>query len=137
MSDVRGRIAIDVQFWDRTSTEGVQSLKTISLQDSTEYTTGKVAVVSGTVSTAGAFIDSTDLGYRGSDGSVVVIADIDAIAFSATGSPASASVQGGPTIESQAGSVSVSSLVNQADSVFIDVVGTSGTASYTLVIYGT
>ena len=52
MSSVRGRISVDVQFADSTTSSGVQSLKTIAVQDATEYTTGKVAIVTGTVGTA-------------------------------------------------------------------------------------
>lgn len=32
MSNARGRAVVDVQFWDETSTDGVQSLKTLTLQ---------------------------------------------------------------------------------------------------------
>jgi hypothetical protein len=42
---IDGRINVDVLFHD---TDGTTSLKVVSLEDSTAYTTGKVAIVTGT-----------------------------------------------------------------------------------------
>jgi hypothetical protein len=42
---IDGRINVDVLFHD---TDGTTSLKVVSLEDSTAYTTGQVAIVTGT-----------------------------------------------------------------------------------------
>lgn len=138
MSDVRGRFAIDVQFWDRTSAEGLQSLKTIALQDSTEYTTGKVAIVSGTLGTA-ALTLTVDSIYENASGSLVDFATVDRFAF-----------RGNPGVRLFSGftffGASKNNQVAICDNVgnppvmtFIQLQGiqTAGTASYTLVLYGT
>ena len=135
MSNVRGRIAVDVQFADSTTSEGVQSLKTITLQDATEYTTGKVAVVTGTVGTTLVQIDvSPATTYKNAAGSVVSFTGVQRFSFSATGSPARLQ-QDYIAVESSAGRVCVSNANGFDDSFSVQT--TSGTASYTLVMYGT
>lgn len=135
-TDVRGRIAIDVQFWDRTSAEGVQSLKTIALQDSTEYTSGKVAVVSGTCGTAIVTL-STNLFSEDSAGQPVEFATINRIAI--RGNPlvflASGFTRFGMSKDNQI--AIVSNPLNNNLVTPLQVGSLSGTASYTLVIYGT
>jgi hypothetical protein len=62
---------------------------------------------------------------------------LQAIAFAASGA-ASAVVNNGPTLHSSGGSIAVSSVVGDLqDFVDVAVIGTAGTASYTLVLYGT
>lgn len=128
---IRGRIAVDVQFADDDASGGVKSLKTIALQDATEYTTGKVAIVSGTVGTAGVTVSPAALAYRDASGQTVSmtltrlvlqsptlcrVQSADVTAWSLDGAPAVSNVQTGSSV----------------------VVGTtSGTAAYTLVLYGT
>jgi len=143
MSNVRGRIAVDVQFTDSTTSAGVQSLKTITLQDATEYTTGKVAIVTGTCGTAGVTIENATLTYRDSSGAIVNFADGDGVirrfAFSAVGKLAFAENQIGARLYSTSGRVNVNDAAEMygGDAFSVRTVGTSGTASYTLVIYGT
>ena len=143
MSDVRGTISVDVAFTDSTTVSGAQSLKTITLRDATEYTSGKVAVVSGTVGTAAVTVDVTDLTYRDSSGTLVFFQNPFPIrfAFSATGSTL-VECRGGQVFASSRAvlfsknnSVSVSD--TDGDTIEIEVIGTAGTASYTLVLYGT
>jgi hypothetical protein len=137
MSSVRGTISVDVAFTDSTTVSGAQSLKTIVLRDATEYTTGKVAIVTGTCGTAAVNVDTSAASYRNASGDLVSIPDLQAIAFAASGA-ASAVVNNGPTLHSSGGSIAVSSVVGVfQDSVDVAVIGTAGTASYTLVLYGT
>lgn len=136
MSNTKGRIAIDVQFTDSTTSGGVQSLKTITLQDATEYTIGKVAVVTGTCGTAAVTIATSPSVYRDSAGSLVSFATIERVAFSASLN-ATVDVQqrsggGDNSITSRDGQVAV---VDTPAVTFVYT--TAGTASYTLVIYGT
>ena len=129
-----GRITVDVLFHD---TDGAASLKVVSLEDSTEYTSGKVAIVTGTCGTTAVTVDTTDLNYRNASGDLVFISNVQKIAFAASGD-ASAAVANGPTLHSSSGSIAVSSAVGVLqDSINIAVIGTAGTASYTLVLYGT
>ena len=137
-TDVRGRIAIDVQFWDRTSSEGVQSLKTIALQDSTEYTSGKVAVVTGTVGTAATTI-SIDNIYKDASGELVDFTTVERFALKAN--PEARVFSGfsefGTSRNNQV-AVFANPLTPQSlATVQLISAQSSSIASYTLVIYGT
>lgn len=138
-----GRFAIDVQFTDATTASGgVKSLKTIALQHATEYTGGKVAVLTGTCGTSVVTIDCNAPNYRDAAGDAVTFASISRVAFQATGANnvrcASDQLDGigyAMTLYSRANQVAVSECIE--DNEFeIGVVGTTGTASYTLVLYG-
>lgn len=96
MSTVRGRVSVDVQFRDSTTSASVQSLKTISLQDATEHedesgTSRKVVVLSGTVGTSeitvANFAVTSSYTYRNAAGVVPVFSGgyVDGVAFSYTG----------------------------------------------------
>jgi hypothetical protein len=134
---IEGRIAIDVSFADSATSSGVQSLKKISLTDTTSYTTGKVAVLTGTCGTAGVSISIPPL-YRNADGSMSTLTLPTRVAFSATGTNlARLSDVNLLRLQSKSGAVSVSDMEPADDNLSIEVVGTAGTASYTLVLYGT
>ena len=81
MSNVSGSIAVNVEFRDSTTSSGVQSLKTIALRDTTEYTTGKVAIVTGTAGTAQTVI-AVDNVYKNAAGEQVSIGEASRILFS-------------------------------------------------------
>ena len=136
MSNVKGRIAVDVQFTDSTTSEGVQSLKTITLQDATEYATGKVAIVTGTTGTAAVTINVAPSTYRDASGALVSLASVERIAFAAT---PSASISTGQRADSFSNVItSRNGQINIVDVPSVQLVyTTAGTASFTLVIYGT
>jgi hypothetical protein len=136
---INGRINVDVLFHD---TDGTTSLKVVSLEDSAEYTTGKVTVVTGTCGTtlvtAAQVAPST---YRDASGSIVTFSAVARAAFSAT--PAARALQEGsasdaPRLFSADGQVAVCN-TDPTESNDVDwfVQTTAGTASYTLVLYGT
>ena len=138
-----GRFAIDVQFTDSTTADGgVKSLKTVALQHATEYTFGKVAVITGTCSTNVVNVSRNNPNYRDAAGDAVTFATVSRVAFQATGANnvrcASDQLDGlgyAMTLYSRANQVAVSECIE--DNEFeIGVVGTTGTASYTLVLYG-
>jgi hypothetical protein len=144
MSNVRGRIAVDVQFADSTTSAGVQSLKTITMQDATEYTSadGKVAIITGTCGTANVTIATSPSVFRDSSGAIVDFDTDEGIirrfAFSATGSLALCENQAGARTFSTGGRVGVNDAGDmQAGEVFAIRTYSSGTASFILVIYGT
>jgi hypothetical protein len=137
-----GRFAIDVNFTDSTLGDLTKSVKTVALQHATEYSDGKVAVVTGTVGTAVINVDINAPAFADSTGAAVTFSSISRLAFSATGANmvrcASDQLDGtgyAMTVYSRANQIAVSESLE--DNEFeIGVVGTAGTASYTLVLYG-
>lgn len=128
---IDGRINVDVLFHD---TDGTTSLKVVSLEDSTAYTTGKVAIVTGTVGTSEIQILSTTTGYRAANGQLVSITTPVRFAFAADNS--SQCVQSaGANLVSSGNRVGIAECIGTDFN--LQVIGTAGTASYTLVIYGT
>jgi|688.fasta_scaffold1406561_1 hypothetical protein len=136
---INGRINVDVLFHD---TDGTTSLKVVSLEGSTEYTSGKVAIVSGTCGTANVTVATSPSTFRDASGAIVDFDTDEGIirrfAFSATGSLASCQNQAGAQAFSSGGRVSVTDTGNmQAGEEFVIRTEVSGTAAWTLVIYGT
>ena len=131
---IDGRITCDVLFHD---TDGTASLKVVSLEDSTAYTTGKVAIVSGTVGTAGVtysvFDSSISDAYSDASGSGVSFSTLSRVAFAAS-ALTSLRGSGNEQLYSQNNEIACTRLVDGA-SVTVSVPG-AGTASYTLVLYG-
>lgn len=131
---IDGRINVDVLFHD---TDGTASLKVVSLEDSTAYTTGKVAIVTGTCGTAASSVSWTFPAYTNAGGQAVSMTNLRRVVFSAT-PYARASVGFVRVGTSLNGELSTMSFIG-ADIVVNDVSVscTSGTATYTLVLYGT
>lgn len=138
---VKGRFGIDVSFNDSTVSGGASSMKTITLTHATEYPDGKVAVVSGTCGTAVSTVSVSPTTYRNAAGELVSFSNVSRVAFSATGGTLVACDGSGGggiddwTIYSRAGQVAVSEAL-ETSAFSINVAGTAGTASYTLVMYG-
>jgi hypothetical protein len=138
VSHIRGRFSVDVQFNDSTAAASVQAVKSISLQHATEYDFGKVAVVTGTVGTAAVTLPIAPAAYKDSGGDAVSFASVSRVAFAASGPSLVAcdgSGTGDFTIYSRAGQVAASD-VAETTSFTVNVIGTAGTAAYTLVMYG-
>jgi len=139
-TSIEGRIAVDVSFADTATSSGVQSLKKISLTDTTSYTAGKVAIVTGTVGTARVTVITSPTTYRNASGEFVSFSNISRVAFSASG-PQLVEVVSNDTDKTLAASMSSMVAVascNEVGSIDIALLtATSGTASYTLVLYGT
>jgi hypothetical protein len=141
MSSVRGRFGVEVSFNDSTVSGGASSMKTITLNHATEYDFGKVAVVTGTVGTAVSTVAIAPTTYRNAAGDIVSFSSVSRVAFQASG-PTLVACDGiggcgvnDWTIYSRAGQVAVSEALETV-SFSINVFGTAGTASYTLVMYG-
>jgi hypothetical protein len=141
MSHIKGRFGIDVLFTDSTVAGGAKALKTITLQHATEYDFGKVAVVTGTCGTAVSTVSLAPTTYQNSAGNAVSFATVSRVAFQADG-PALVACDGSGgcgiddwTIYSRAGQIAVSEAL-ETSAFSINVVGTAGTANYTLVMYG-
>ena len=78
---VEGRISVDVVFHD---TDGTNAINVVSLQDSTEYTTGGVAFLTGTAG-AGQTSIAFDGVYRNAEGNLVSITEPSRVVFSWSG----------------------------------------------------
>ena len=126
---IEGRIAVDVSFADSATSAGVQSLKKISLVDTTSYTTGKIRALTGTVGTASVVFQ--DLSYRDAAGNLVTSITALRIALQATPGAQILNDLNDVLMQSN-GDISVDSF---RDHVVLKT--TAGTASYTLVLYGT
>lgn len=132
---IDGRINVDVLFHD---TDGTASLKVVSLEDSTAYTSGSVAVVSGTVGTSQQSISTAS--YRDAAGQQVSFASITRVAIQSSGPEVRYLMGASPE---NIGVISTGQLaVGNISPVFSALTNhrirtTAGTASYTLVLYGT
>jgi hypothetical protein len=138
---IEGRIAIDATFNDMDSSGVAQASKTISLTSSTPYTTGKVAVVSGTIGTAQqVFLNLYSTQYRDASGNLVTFAStaISRIAFAFQGAAGQSrkfsDSNGNVELISRDNEVACSSVTASLDGL-IDTAANTGT--YTVVIYGT
>jgi hypothetical protein len=132
---INGRINVDVLFHD---TDGTASLKVVSLEDSTEYTTGQVAIVTGTCGTSLFSVYSSNTvtpEYRDASGSVISFTTIQRAAFIAA--PAARILEVGPARIFAHSNGRLCVVDAQSTPAVISVQTTAGTASYTLVIYGT
>ena len=136
-TSIEGRIAVDVGFSDKSDETNVQSLKRLAIASATSYTSGKVAIVNGTCSTAVVSIAVSPTTYKDASGAAVSFSSVTRIAFAA--SPAAvvqhSDISGlSYSLGSRGGRLSVNEAVHTGT---LDVRTTAGTAAYTLVIYGT
>lgn len=133
---IEGRIAVDVGFSDSTTASGVQSLKRIALTSTDSYSSGKVAVLSGTASTQAITVPVNPTAFRDAGGSLVSFtSSISKVAFKSSGAASLIDYSTGAVVPCDGNSVSVFSLQgNQGDDLQIQA--SSGTVSYTIVIYG-
>ena len=135
---INGRINVDVLFHD---TDGTTSLKVVSLEDATEYTTGKVAIVTGTVGTTQVNLWSIGNGigfggYKNASGNSLEMGLVSRVALRGS------SVNGVQVEDIDTESLK---LLSQSDDLAIGSNSGStlqirnmsnGTASFTAVLYG-
>ena len=133
---IEGRIAVDVSFADSATSSGVQSLKRITLTSTDSYTTGQVALVAGTCGTAAVAIAVAPSTYSDSSGSAVSFSAVTRFAFAASSAAVCSESAGAGVAISSGSRVSVSDSRSGGTAGF-NVSAYSGTASYSLVIYGT
>mgnify|MGYP003662411798 CR=1 FL=1 len=134
---LEGRIAVDASFADTASSTSVSGIKKISLTDTVSYTTGSAVCFTGTCSTTLATIDPTSLTYRNAAGSLVAFTTVRRIVL--TGTPAVSLHRGTETTAAfgyARADACVVSEINTATVLSYGLKATAGTASYTLVIYG-
>jgi hypothetical protein len=137
MSNVTGTVSVNVEFRDTTTSSGVQSLKTVTLREATEYTSGKVAIITGTAGTSA--VNLGTLGtttYRNASGSVVSFSAVTRLAFSWSGSSERVVTEQESffVLRSKSGSVAVTDAPNSV--VAPEISSGVGTGTYTIVLYG-
>jgi len=136
---INGRINVDVLFHD---TDGTTSLKVVSLEGATEYTTGKVAIVTGTAGTTAVTVSTlSGVGYRNASGQLVTFSDVRRVVFDWRGSASATLNETGDSAFSMRASsgepamTSVTLLPGVQMTVASLSAGVTGT--YTIVLYGT
>jgi len=132
---VSGTINVNMSFLDSASSAGVEAEKKVSLASANIYTTGVVAIVSGTVGTAVRTIDLTDLPYRNAAGNLVTITEVDHAGFKSDNEAYVHFVDIDVRLHSTDNFLAVSCIHNTDDT--IQVFTTAATASYTLIMHGT
>jgi len=133
---INGRIGVDAVFHD---TDGTTSLKIVSLQSTQEYTTGKVAILTGTAGTSA--VSFSNLGattYKDASGNAVSFSGVRRLLFSWSGAEERVLVDQTDSVfllRSKSSSISVSDCTNFPVGPRIEV--GVGTGTYTIVLYGT
>jgi hypothetical protein len=138
---IEGRIAIDVGFTDTHTAAAVQSVQRISLTSTDAFATGKVAVLSGTASTASLQIANYSVtpSYRDASGNVVTFSVVRRIMFSWSGTnqrTLTDSEYDNFKLCSSSGAVALTQFL-PSDTVAPLISSGTGTGTYTIVLYGT
>ena len=138
---IEGRIAIDIGFTDTYTAGSVQSVQRISLTSTDAYATGKVAVLSGTATTASLQIASYSVTptYRDASGNVVTFNVVRRVMFSWSGTnrrTLTDSEYNNFKLASAAGAVSLTEF-SPSDTVAPLISSGTETGTYTIVLYGT
>ena len=129
---IEGRIAIDIGFTDLHTASAVQSVQRIALTATDSYTTGKIAVLSGTLGTAVVTLSVQPTNYRDASGALVSFSSVSRAIFQA-----SEGVNIGDGGNSLTGQKLCVFSTSGTPSIDLQPAYTSGTASYALVLYGT
>lgn len=132
---IEGRIAVDIGFTDAYTASGVQSVQRISLSGATTFSSGAIAVVSGTVGTSVTTLNPYATGYKDASGSAVTVASVGRIAISGSDVEARA-VDGAafPVVVYSDGPVATSQVPVSFTEIRLRAY--NGTASYTLFLWG-
>jgi len=129
---IEGRIAIDIGFTDTYTASSVANVQRITFTHTDAYTAGKVAIITGTCGTANVAISLAPTSFRDASGSIVSFSDVTRVAFSAS-APCNYSDS-----DNSFTSATIALFEEEGlPDIGVSRTGTSGTASYTLVIYGT
>ena len=131
---LNGTINVSMSFVDTASSTGVESEKKASLASADVYTSGKVAVVTGTVGTAVQNIDLTSLDYRDAAGNLVTMSYVDRAGFVSENEAFVNFVDIDIKLHATDNHMAISCIHNTDDTV--NVYTTNGTSSYTLLLFG-
>jgi len=130
---IEGRSIVDVVFHD---TSGL-SLKVLALESTDSQTSGKVAIVEGTHGPSSHTINHNSPGYRDAAGNLVSFSTVSRIALKSSRPMKLATHQSGVVVQSDANRVAFSDASMTNGNLTLTPLYTSGTASYTVFLYGT
>ena len=137
---IEGLVSVSAIFHDKA---GDDSLKVVSLASSEAYTSGKVAIVEGTLGTSTITIECspTNPEYRDAAGNVVSVSVLSRVAFQSDRPVQVNGALGHGRIVESDGGVSISRYVSsggfgQGPSVELDPGYTAGSCSYSIVFIG-
>lgn len=133
---IEGRIAVDASFSDLTTGTNLQSLMRLALTSTDSYTSGKVALITGTCGTATVSISLAPTTFRDSSGSLVSFTTVTRFAFAAS-AIAYATESPAAKVLSSGGRVGVSDTLITTPSTISVALATTATASYSLLVVGT
>lgn len=128
---IEGRIAIDIGFTDTHTASSVQNAQRIAFTSTDSYSSGKVAVLSGTLGTAAVAIALQPTTFRDASGSLVSFNNVSRVAGQ-TSRPCKFDDIFGSSVRNQ-----TLCLFGGGDELTITPGYTSGTATYTVILYGT
>jgi hypothetical protein len=133
---IEGRIAVDIGYTDTYTAASVQSVQRITLSGAETYSSGAVAIISGTVGTTITTINPyAATGYKNAAGTEVTFTSLHYIAIN--GSDVSVRAfdgEGDAVVVYSDGQPAVSVIpVNIAE---LRLKAFNGTSAYTLVLYG-
>jgi len=128
---IDGEFGIKVAFHDKTN----ERMKVVQFSDYSQYTSGKVAVVTGTCGTSVVTVSVSPTRFRNSTGDEVSFSSISRVAFIAS-ELSRCVTSGDATLVSRSNHIAVCDTDSDDSSFVVRKEGTSGTASYTLVLYG-
>jgi len=128
---IDGTFGISVVFHDRSG----ERIKVLQMADHQQYSTGKVAFITGTAGTAGTSIAVfPQSSYKDSTGNFVTFEYVTRAAFSASGNGAKFGRDDEGWLVSKNNEVSVASFFQGDESR--SVVALSGTVSFQLILFG-
>lgn len=130
---IEGRINIDALFHDK---DGTASLKVVSLESSNAYTSGKVAMITGTCGTSAVTIQLAPTTYRDASGAAVSFTEINSTIVQPAGAGI---VMTNPSVSVAVNKMAViyEDIGDLDDSGQLPTVrAASGTASFSIVFVG-
>lgn len=131
---ISGRINVDIVYHDKDL--ATNSLKVVEAESSETHETGKVAIVRGTASTSHITIQHNNTGYTDAAGHPVTFSQITRIALKSSRKMTLEDNQG-DTIILSSGDQLACSQIEANSNVKLTPKYTSGTAAFTVFLYGT
>jgi hypothetical protein len=131
---IDGRFLVDVLFHD---TAGTNSIKVLSLDSGDSVTTGKVALVTGTIGTATVTFSRAPIPYTAAGGTSVSFALVERVALSGNPHVELTTNASGQKYFASGNRVGVYELTgSERTNTSFAIRTTTGTATYSLLVYG-
>ena len=127
-----GRITVDIVYHDVSES----SVKVTDIEATESHDSGKVAVISGTHSSSTHTIQRNNTGYTDASGSPVSFSTITRVALKAS-RPMTLSDNGNAIVIRSTNNLVAFSHIESSNNLTLTPLYTSGTASYTVFLYGT